>query len=147
MNLEGLCALDLRTLKPNGLPWDFTKKQDRRLAIQLVKERKGKWLIGSPPCTPFSTWNTGVNSVRSDPEKGRRALREGRVHLRFVVGLYKRQLSEGRHFLHEHPQGAASWSEPCMVSLLMHPRVDSVVSHRCEYMLYSRTKDGQWMLS
>ena len=32
-------------------------------------------------------------------------------HLHFVVSLYKLQLESGRHFLHEHPAGATSWTD------------------------------------
>ena len=36
LNLGGLGAFDLRTLKPNGTPWDFRLKDDRDAARQYV---------------------------------------------------------------------------------------------------------------
>ena len=145
LNIEGLDALDLRTLKPDGSAWDFTKRADRRLALQLVKERKPRWLIVSPPCTAFSTWNQGLNAMRMNPALRRKSLREGRLHLRFVAAMCQLQLDHQRHFLFEHPQGAASWKEECIQQLLRHPDVDSVTSHQCEYGLYSRAPDGRWL--
>ena len=54
LNIKGLDALDIRTLKPNGQPWDFNKRSDRNEARRLIDEKQPQWLIGSPPCTPFS---------------------------------------------------------------------------------------------
>ena len=42
------------------------------------------------------------------------------MHLRFVVSLYRMQLENNRHFLHEHPHGAASSNERCVLELLSH---------------------------
>ena len=36
LNLVGLNALDLRTTKEDGSHWDFTKREDRRLARSMV---------------------------------------------------------------------------------------------------------------
>ena len=51
LNLIGLRAFDLRTAKPDGEPWEFTKGSDRRLARKIVEEEKQTWIVGSPPCT------------------------------------------------------------------------------------------------
>ena len=142
LNIAGLDALDLRTLRPDGDPWEFTIRAHRRLAVRLVRERKPTWLIGSPPCSPFSTW-MAINGPKMDPERRRRELEEGRAHLRCMVALYRLQLKEGRHFLHEHPQGAASWKEQCMLDLLKHHRVGTSVSHQCEYGLYAMSPSGE----
>ena len=146
-NIEGLAALDLRSKKPNGQAWDFRKRSDRRQAYRLIKEKKPTWVIGMPPCTPFSTWNAGVNRDRMDPIKRSEALREGRAHLKFVLSLYSLQIRDGRFFLHEHPQGASSWREPMLEKLLGHPSVGTVCCDQCSYGLYSKTPDGEWMLS
>ena len=58
-------------------------------------------------------------------------LRAARVHLKYVIGLYKVQLKLGRHFLHEHPAAAASWDTPEMKELLSQSGVYSVVGHMC----------------
>ena len=71
-----------------------------------------------------------------------RRMAEGRRHRSFVIGLYRIQLDHGRHFLHEHPQGALSWQEPMMKELLEHSRVRTVVSDQCEYGLVTPDMHG-----
>lgn len=55
LNALGDLALDVRANKPSGERWDFTKKSDRMEALELVKIRKPRWVVGSHPCTAFST--------------------------------------------------------------------------------------------
>ena len=142
LNVKGLAAMDLRTSKPDGKPWDFTLKSDQQLALDMQKSLKPDWLVGSPPCTDWSSWNIGINHKKMPPEEVQRRMKNARVHLKFVVKLYRIQLAEGRHFLHEHPAGARSWVEPYMVKLMQVPGVDSVVSHQCEYGLMSPDANG-----
>ena len=54
LNIDGLDAFDLRTEKANGQPWDFSRRQNRMEAVKYIKEREPTWVIGTPPCTPFS---------------------------------------------------------------------------------------------
>ena len=68
-------------------------------------------VIGSPPCTAFSLWNRGINYKKMPIDEVRRRISEGRKHLNFMVSLYRKQLARGKHFLHEHPQSAASWMD------------------------------------
>ena len=60
--------------------------------------------------------------------------------LDFAVEIYELQLRAGRHFLHEHPQSAASWQEPRVRALLRDPRVGTAVAHLCQYGM--ATKDA-----
>ena len=92
---EGLRALDLRTLKPDGQPWNFPKRADRRLASQLIDKDEPDWLIGSPPCTAFSIWSYAMNCPKMDKEKVDETIAEGRTHLNFVVSLYRKQIMRG----------------------------------------------------
>ena len=96
LNVAGLNAFDLRTQKPNGEPWDFRKRSDRQMAYRYIREHCPGWLIGSPPCTPFSQWNLGVNKKKMDPQTYAANLAEGRMHMRFMVSLYRLQVSSGR---------------------------------------------------
>ena len=105
--------------------------------------RHGLW--GRPPCTAFSRLNTNWNFPKMPPELVKAKLAEGRRHLHFVVGLYHLQLSQGRHFLHEHPDGATSWKDPWVLRLLAHPRVRSVVSDQCEYGLVTHGLNGEFV--
>ena len=51
LNVHGLEVLDLRSFKPDGTPWDFTRSADRSLALKMVREQRPKWIIAAPPCT------------------------------------------------------------------------------------------------
>ena len=77
------------------------------------------------------------------PERVKAILNEDRRHLHFVISLYKIQLNEGRHFLHEHPHGASSWGDIHMKRLLNHPGVNSVVSDQCQYGLLTPGPEGK----
>jgi hypothetical protein len=39
-------------------------------------------------------------------------------HVEFCTALYKYQVQQGRHFLHEHPWTARSWKLECVDELL-----------------------------
>ena len=143
LNVDGPRAFDLRTLKPNGEAWDFSKSSDRRLAKQMIEDEKPTWLIGSPPCTFFSAWKQGINYKRMSPEKVESLRREAVQHLHFVIGLYRLQVENGRHFLHEHPATATSWSDPWTLRLLEHPKINVVTSDQCEYGLLTPDSEGR----
>ena len=145
LNIQGLAALDLRTHKPDGSPWDFNLASDRQLALQLLDELKPVWVIGSPPCTAFSKLNLNLNFPKMPPEKVKEKVAEGVRHLHFVISIYKKQLDAGRHFLHEHPQGASSWTDPWMLKLLRLPGVHTAVADQCMYGLVTHTASGNWV--
>ena len=80
LNIKGLHALDLKTLRPDASPGDFNKQQHRKDARRMVRELKPTWIIGSPPCTAFSIWNMGINYKRMNPKDVAQTLEEGRLH-------------------------------------------------------------------
>ena len=77
LNIVGLRDLDLRTLKPDGQPWDVSVRSHRRLASELIDQDQPDWLIGSPPYTPFSICNYAMNYQKMDQEKVGQATSEG----------------------------------------------------------------------
>ena len=79
LNLEGLRALNLWTLKADGTPWNFTLRADRKLARELLVKDDNDWLIGSPPCTELSIWNYAMNYPKMDRDKVQRAIEEGKT--------------------------------------------------------------------
>ena len=81
------------------------------------------------------------------PEARAAHLKEGRLHLRFMMSIYRLQLREGRKVLHEHPSAASSWKEPAMAALLKHADVDVVTADQCMYNLYTTGPDGEPMLA
>ena len=142
LGLSGIGALDLRTTKSDGSPWDFTKRVDRRAARDLIAVENPDWIIGSPPCTAFSQWNIGINHRKMDKSKVDAAIAEGRTHLAFMASIYRRQIINGKYFLHEHPAGAASWKESSIQALMKLPSVYSTVSHQCMFGLTTPSGDG-----
>ena len=76
LNLRGLNAFDLRTLEADGTPWNFNDRADTRLAQKMIDEDDPDWIVGSPPCTAFSTWNRQMNYRKMDPKKVRLQLRK-----------------------------------------------------------------------
>ena len=144
LNVDGLDAFDLRTNKKDGTAWDFCKASDRKEAMDYVRNVKPTWVVGSPPCTAFSALQ-GLNFSKMPRDKVEKILKEGRRHLHFVLALYKVQLQGGRHFLHEHPAGAASWKDSQVMRMLRHKRVKTVVSDQCQYSLVTPGPDGRPM--
>jgi hypothetical protein len=56
--------------------------------------------------------------------------------------MYELQVSEGRYFLHEHPNSASSWRYECMHRLIINPLIGSVVSNMCQYGMMQLDDDG-----
>ena len=76
----------------------------RRMGLPFIEHRP-LVMVGSPPCTPFSQLQT----LNPQTEKAKQKWDEGVEHMLFVASLYRRQLKEGRVFLHEHPSHAKYW--------------------------------------
>ena len=131
---DGLCDMDLRTLKPNVEAWNFAKREDRMLARKMIRGLKPMWAISSPLCTAFSSWNQ-LNCHLMDPKDVEARLEEGRVHIRLAMEICRYQLNMGRHFAHEHPLAAASWKEKEVVELAADDRVHVVRMDQCMYGL------------
>ena len=68
-----------------------------------------------------------------------------RVLLDFACEVYRYQLDNGCHFLHEHPAGARSWAEASIKELMADARVGSVVGHQCRYGQRAQADDGAWL--
>ncbi len=108
MGLSTAWALDLTENDPDdGQPWDLSKPEKRKKAMQLQDRDKPLMVIASPMCGPFSTLQN-LNLKKVDPEERRKAIAEAILHLRFTAILCNRQARDGRLFMAEHPVGAAS---------------------------------------
>ena len=59
-------AYDLRP-GPDGVSWDFTRRDHREEVRRRVARAKPYILIGSPPCTDWRAFNVRVNHPRMDP--------------------------------------------------------------------------------
>ena len=132
---------DLKADK-NGKSWNFLKSEDRRRARREVEMDKPYLVIGGPPCTDYSSFNVNINFPRMDPLEVRRRRAQARILLNFAAEIYELQRVAGRHFLHEHPETADSWNEPCMRRLMARPGVGSVVGHQCQMGLVTKDAKG-----
>ena len=101
LSIKWLSAFDMRTLKPNDGNWDFNKASDRKLCYNMISEAKTDFVIGSPPCKSCCVWNHYMNFPKTCPEKVRSLLADGRTHLEFVARICRRQLANGKLFLHD----------------------------------------------
>ena len=125
-------ALDLTTTNRRGELWDFDDDNKQDEAIDLIDEIKPLFIVGSPMCTAFSSWQR-LSKHRRDPVKMKEEHDKAVKHLRFVCRVYRKQLDEGRYFLHEHPVAASSWQEPCVARLLRENGVDQVNMDQCQF--------------
>ena len=127
-------ALDLTTTNAQGENWDFSREEMRAQARALVTREKPLLLIGSPPCTPFCTWQD-LNAARHgwSPAEVRRRRAAGELHIRFCCELYEEQHRQGRLFLHEQPSNASSWHLSCIRELMAKPGIARTVGDQCQY--------------
>ena len=109
---------------------------------QLVREQP-EVVIGSPPCAAFSVLR---GLAKMEPEALRERWRLGCAHLKFCIGVYRWQLSRGKHFLHEHPWGASSWRLEMMESLLSQEGLYLACGDQCAFgqTAWHRNERGQW---
>ena len=125
MGLEVGEAMDLTT------GWDFRKAADRDRAWAYIGKHNPKLVIGSPMCTMFSK----LQALSGWSEDKQRKWCEAREHIKFMIAVYRRQLREGRWFLHEHPDSASSWGLEEVRKLMMEEGVVTTVAHQCMYGL------------
>ena len=143
MHMNGGFSLDFTVPDKSGYIWDFDQAECRDKAMRLVKETKPYMLIGSPECTPFSSLQNLNMRTPEGCAKVLEARSRGEVHLQFCRDMYVEQMRCGRHFLHEHPLTATSWTVDAIKTLAESPLVHSVVAHQCAFGLKSRDKRGE----
>ena len=89
----------------------------------MVRDIRPTWVICSPPCTAWNTWNFGINHKKMAVNYVTDQLGEGRLHLEFMTSIYREQSKRGRRCLHGHPASALSWRERCMDELGKNPEI------------------------
>ena len=124
--------------------WDFNRADHREGAWKQIKKESPYLLIGSPPCTYFSMLqelNIAVNGNKPGwMERFHIEKEKAKKHVEFCCSLYKYQLDQGRHFLHEHPWSARSWGLPCIEKILSHPSVELAQGHMCRFLMTSHVE-------
>ena len=68
-----------------------------------------------------------------------------RTHLEFVCALYRMQHKRGDYFIHEHPQGTASWVENCVRRVIHETGAIVTTIHQCMYGLTTTNNEGEVM--
>ena len=67
----------------------FSRRSDRDWVFKLLDEEQPLWVVGSPPCTSFSSLNHGLNYPKMEAEEVQRRWDDGMTHLRFVCKFYR----------------------------------------------------------
>ena len=68
-------------------------------------------------------------------------MNQARTHLEFACRMYAKQYRAGRVFLHEHPDTAQSWKEPCIQKLMGMP---GVRRSKLDMLLQFEIKRTKW---
>ena len=116
----------------NGEVYDFLKSEDRQRCRERLRVERPWLVVGSPPCTWWSAL-MALNRARMSPLEAARRDTEAKTLLHFACEVYRTQLREGRHFLHEHPVAARSWADEQVTALLNDQAVGSIVGDQCRY--------------
>ena len=136
-------SLDLTMEDPStGRAWDLSDPKVQARVKKLVVDTKPFLLIGSPPCTMFSSLQ-GLSKNKRNAKKWNEAMEEAKRHMRFCMELYRIQLRAGRFFLHEHPHAATSWKLKEVLEIMAEVNVDVVDCDMCAYGLMIKDGDGE----
>ena len=104
-----------------------------------IREESLYLLIGSPPCTYFSmSQELNIAQHKDKPgwlEKHELEKAKAVKHIEFCCSLYRYQLEQGRHFLHEHPWTAKSRNLDCIDKIMKHPAVGTTQTHMCRFLM------------
>lgn len=142
MGLKAGWSLDITTTDHDGRKRDSNDTEMRNRAVRKLFKDEPLLLIGSPMCFAFSRMNN-ANYPKMCPEEYNRRMEYGRKHLEFCAKLYAMHWRAGRYLLHEHPEGASSWQEPCIIKLLNKEAVNRENGDQCVYGLKSRDKNRE----
>ena len=136
-------SVDLTMNDPmTGKQWDLSRRDVRARVKTLVNDTKPFILIGSPPCTMFSSLQNLRKSKRNQAEFQRK-LEVAKKHVRFCVSLYEIQMAEGRYFLHEHPRNATSWAMAEVVELANTEGVATTTCDMCAFGMEITDRQGR----
>ena len=106
----------------------------RNKAARTVMQGEPLVIVGSPPCTDWSTI-MNLNWHKMSPEEQKQRKKVAREHQEFCFRLCKIQIRSRRYFLHEHPHRAASWREDTMEELGAQEDVVVTTADQCAYGL------------
>ena len=100
-SIDSSLIIDMTAKRDDRQFWDIGTREDQERLEQMQVEHQTELLIGSAPCIPFAhLLHIFEKGTKEQIEK---AQDDERNHTQACIKAYKRQLSMGRHFLHEHP--------------------------------------------
>ena len=139
-------SLDLTMNDPKtGMPWDLGNPTVQSRVLRLVRDTKPYFVIGSPPCTPFSPLQE-ISRAKRDPKVMAEEYRKGLELIRFCIKVYSLQLEGKRHFIHEHPSASTAWKTKDMVEFMMKYDIDVTTIHMCAYGMTSIDERGEGLV-
>ena len=121
-----------------GYKWNLLDHRTKTRLWQLLKSKRPRLLVASPPCTTFSALQNLRRTPMSLEER-----RQGEDLLRVAVKACLLQHKAGMYFLLEHPLSARSWREDCVRDLLKLEGVYMLDFDQCEYGLVSWDEHGE----
>ena len=93
-------SLDLTRSDPKtGKPWDLGRKDVQARVTRMVEEGKPLFIVGSPPCTAFSSMQN-ITIGKRCPDKVADERKVAEAHMRFCMKLYRMQVKGNRFFVH-----------------------------------------------
>ncbi len=131
LNLRAVCSIDLET------GFDLLTFEGRGRVRTLVRERRPRFVILSPPCTMFSAMQRMWNLPRMEPSVLRARMADAIALLDFAMEMAKAQVASACYFVLEHPLTASSWNHPTVREVAALPGVSEVVFHQCRFGLRS----------
>ena len=108
--------------------FDFQRPEVRKRVLTEIREQKPDLVVICPPCDKFSSL-CNLNGYRGS-NSWIKGILKAWVLLRFAMEVAKVQVECGRF---EHPDGARSWQEKCVLRIRCTHGVDSVVFDQCMY--------------
>ena len=88
--------IDMAAKRDDRQFWHLGTREDMERLEHMQQEHQTELSIGSAPCISFRT-------QKGTKEQIEKAQDEERQYTQACIKAYKRQLSMGGHFLHEHP--------------------------------------------
>ena len=112
--------------------WDLERPEDVAEMWRVLKKEDPALLILCPPCTAFSRlqeWNFRKMSF----DKSINILKLGLYHLELAKEVAMWQVLRGGWVVFEHPDGARSWEEGSLRSMMELPGMQRVVCDMCMF--------------
>ena len=137
LSADAACSLDITR------GYDFMSMESRAECLSIIKRRKPKFVVASPPCTMYSPLQALFNLHKMTEEEKHRRFQEADALLKFTMSICKQQALKGGYFAFEHPQRASSWGRQFVDEIRQMPDVHCVSFDQCRTGLMSPGENPQ----